>query len=790
MAIRVNKAVGRDSSGRIRYSGTESVGRSKRSSGGGYELVEGGEISNEKGALIQQRIKEEKAAAEAQKIKEEQLIAETQASNAAEAQKQPQKLADAIKAQTEGQKIVFDIEAAKASALQQQIIRTGTQLPAEQNYYRGGFIPEDPRTKVLQTQQPITRTQQLEAKAREKEFTLYKKGLNPSTSLAQRAPAFTGAVIANIPQSTLQSAKDVTTELPQTIKSTGGAVKTIATRTIKGDVLAAPKVLVIEPFKENPAKFTAKTITDTATGIAAQKGLTAAKSGYIKAGSQFVEPKQVFGEPTTTSTAAALKEFEATRTPEGIQAVTVSPAPLKGETIGTGRKGGLPTPLEDPGAYFAPTGRGNPLFLRQTAGSYQGITLNPLKAFDTSIPTVSETTATNIQLQPRSVVNQPGFTATKQFLETQKGTGQLFITKRSEIGQGNIKAQQFTIKEDFTSPIAQTVDRGGTKVLTDQFKAGDILREKGTSEIEAVAPPGTRFETITTTPIGRLKGFEQYTIVNGRPVAIRQIKLLKQESQFIDNIRIKPEDQAAPRTITTRQLASESQAIARKQPTAIRSIPNSKPQQQFSSTTITSRTSSAPTFQSNTNTPRSRQTPRSNPPSQRSTQNARSNPFGGSAPQTPRSNPAPTSTPAPTSFPTTPISKATPGRSPLSAQAPKVLIPPTQPIIPRFNSPRKESSPGFNVFIRKGGQFVKANTEALTRTSAIAFGATKVKETAAATFQIRASGDKGNTFSGSGDLTDFYQSKKERNTFIQKANKRLSNRGEVREVTFAPRKKR
>lgn len=65
MAIRVNRSVGRDSSGRIRYSGTTTVGRSRRSSGGGFEVAEGGEVSNERGALIENRVNTDNAAAAA-----------------------------------------------------------------------------------------------------------------------------------------------------------------------------------------------------------------------------------------------------------------------------------------------------------------------------------------------------------------------------------------------------------------------------------------------------------------------------------------------------------------------------------------------------------------------------------------------------------------------------------------------------------------------------------------------------------------------------------------------------
>jgi len=59
MSLSLKRATGRDSSGRVQYSGYEKVGFKKRESGGGYERSTQGNVSTEKGSLNKERTKEE-----------------------------------------------------------------------------------------------------------------------------------------------------------------------------------------------------------------------------------------------------------------------------------------------------------------------------------------------------------------------------------------------------------------------------------------------------------------------------------------------------------------------------------------------------------------------------------------------------------------------------------------------------------------------------------------------------------------------------------------------------------
>ena len=87
--------------------------------------------------------------------------------------------------------------------------------------------------------------------------------------------------------------------------------------------------------------------------------------------------------------------------------------------------------------------------------------------------------------------------------------------------------------------------------------------------------------------------------------------------------------------------------------------------------------------------------------------------------------------------------------------------------------------------VRRKGVFVRANPVALTKNQARAFGAYDVRNTAAASFKVVSAGRKAEgSFFGNTDLPEFYQSKKESGVFIQKATKRISTLGELRDITF------
>jgi hypothetical protein len=267
------------------------------------------------------------------------------------------------------------------------------------------------------------------------------------------------------------------------------------------------------------------------------KGIPLIKDAYVGIGSKYIPPENVFSSqvliegkqfPLASNIPEVLARFES----GGNIVSTASPKALSGSVAGFGSKGGLPVPFEDPGIFVTPKGEGSPAFLG--LGESQGYSFNPLNSLKGGIPTVSEFKVSGVSLQPRSVVSQPGFGAVSDFLQSKAGSGEVFITKRSEIGLGNIPRQFFVSDADFVSPFPRTVQRGGNVVSgVSDIQKGDILREAGTSEIEGIIPPGSKFGFNTDSFLGKIKGFDSYTKYSGRNVAIREGELLvNPEPQF------------------------------------------------------------------------------------------------------------------------------------------------------------------------------------------------------------------------------------------------------------------
>lgn len=287
----------------------------------------------------------------------------------------------------------------------------------------------------------------------------------------------------------------------------------------------------------------------TMTVLGAKPALVPFKEVFIRVGSTKVAPELIFSPdvlsgkqtlPTAKSVPDIMTSFEATgKTPKGtvdytpadmlsfemkgigidatktikfkppkfdIEASTVSDAFLKGDIAAPGKKAGLG--LEDPGIYVTPKGQASPYFTRIPEAV-------PPKGIDFSIggfldlPTVTEFSGIkSISRQPGKVVKQPGFEAVGTFLSEAgaKQKADIFVTKRTQIGFGELQRQKFT------EPIA-----------------GKRIGEMATTEMEAIIPPGQKLNLKEpTTFLGKLKGFDEYTTFKGRAVAIRKIDLVSE----------------------------------------------------------------------------------------------------------------------------------------------------------------------------------------------------------------------------------------------------------------------
>lgn len=111
--------------------------------------------------------------------------------------------------------------------------------------------------------------------------------------------------------------------------------------------------------------------------------------------------------------------------------------------------------------------------------------------------------------------------------------------------------------------------------------------------------------------------------------------------------------------------------------------------------------------------------------------------------------------------------------------------PPPDIIKPRSRKPLIDAGGsviGFNVFVRRKGKFSRVSDQPLRLEEAKQFGANIVGSTAAATFKLVATKtNKLSSFSGSGNLRDFYQ---KGSLFIEKRSRRIKSRGEKEEITL------
>jgi len=186
----------------------------------------------------------------------------------------------------------------------------------------------------------------------------------------------------------------------------------------------------------------------------------------------------------------------------------ISPAKIKGLQI----EGKLVEKygLEDTGLYVAPKGKGAVLFtgLEMESVTYS---LNPFKNLF-GIPSATEISIKGVKTLPKDVVMKPGFEHIAEFQKSQVGKGYAYITKRSQIGTGDVPRQQFFLKKP--------------TIMTGKKVEPGWRWEAGTSEGEAVIGEA---ETLAYTPktwLGKIKGFDEYTVIKGRAVAVRQAELL------------------------------------------------------------------------------------------------------------------------------------------------------------------------------------------------------------------------------------------------------------------------
>jgi hypothetical protein len=200
---------------------------------------------------------------------------------------------------------------------------------------------------------------------------------------------------------------------------------------------------------------------------------------------------------------------------ESGEVITFTPDEISGNVVGGSRKGELG--MEDTGIYVAPKGKGNPYFSRK--GEYDGggfwdeiekgieFKWNPFEYVKDAWNKYGKTgrvyeTKAKVVEPPRAVLEEPGFSAVNKWGEENLvGTGDIRHTKRSMIGQGEIRRQKFKNEE-----------------------TGRMEWEGGTTEYEAVIPKGYEFKKTGA------KGYIEY---GGRRIIIEGFELITDDGKKI-----------------------------------------------------------------------------------------------------------------------------------------------------------------------------------------------------------------------------------------------------------------
>lgn len=541
---------------------------------------------------------------------------------------------------------------------------------------------------------------------------------------------------------------------------------------------------------ESPEKVAGAAIGDFVLGSYVTRGTRAVTQKIsdvkVKWGAQYVPEEQVYSSqvltegktfPTITKSSEVYTQFKSA---DGI-VTTASPQKISGTVAGPGRKGEFF--LEDPGIYTTPKGQGSPAFLRiePTTPEFKFSLIPDVKP---TRPTIAEFQTQGIGTIPKGVLNIPGFKATGEYAAAElAAAGKVYVSKRSQIGIGELPRQTFTVAEDFISPITGRKIPRGAKIL-----------EAGTSEGELIIPPTTKFEPVS--------GQKQYTTYQGRVVAIDQYKLIgaaddvasvgkpttptTTSQQVYKGIREYSElSQPKPTQITPSYFAPSSRA-------SIGTAPSSA-----SSNLVTSDSSNLVTVSSSIARPSPTKSDVSGPVSEI---------FGKSTPTY-----EPTMTPissSPTSKPSRSTStggSSSGGSSTPPSSPPPYTPPPSQPTptpygggssvtrstiyessreLFKYRQPKfqQEQRKSFEVFVKRGKEFERVKTFG-EASSALQFGRSYIGSRALASFQVREA-QSGRALKAFEFGPSIRVSKRDPYTFVEKRERRIKSKGELQEITF------
>lgn len=256
----------------------------------------------------------------------------------------------------------------------------------------------------------------------------------------------------------------------------------------------------------------AYTLGGIAFDVAITKGVSKAgsvgKNVYVSTGSKYVEPSTIYSNKvlsgakweTSSSTSESLKMFQSARNPttgriEVVHATGSNTFPTFSETI-TPTKPAAGKALETAGLYVAPKGKGSLYFNRVRAIE---------EDFKYSILPGKPQVPTDIVLNVRDIKQVPGSVRKSDDMFLQSSNKWLMEKGKSDVAY-----------------------------ITPRFQAG------GTNELEAVITPGTKIKpSVQGSAIQRLKGFSDYTTIEGKNIALRNFDIVGKDYSKVSDIGVK-----------------------------------------------------------------------------------------------------------------------------------------------------------------------------------------------------------------------------------------------------------
>jgi hypothetical protein len=465
-----------------------------------------------------------------------------------------------------------------------------------------------------------------------------------------------------------------------------------------------------------------------------------------------------------------------------VEVTTASPAKIQGTTVKTGSKPGL----EDPGIFVAPKGEGSPYFLGLEKSGYNyEFSLNPFSGlFDQ--PTITDFKVNKVVTFPKEVLAKPGFEAIAEFAKDNIGNKQAYITKRSMIGQGELPRQQFIAPSD--------VMKGKLNV-----KKGDIRTEGATTEAEALILVGEKFKPTTKTTIGKLKGYDYYVKYKGRNIPVRKAELLGK-----DYVEVEP---ITPNIVTGKQVLRESSAYnnlnTRKlyiqNPLTKSNLLSTQSKQIVNKVELSSASSTSTLFTPRASSLNAKATSNgsyavsagssysrasiSSATSGSSSSSSLGNSIGGGSSGTSGGGSSSGGSSSTSSITSRMGGSSGGGSSITTTTSGSDTI--KKPILAYPKTSKKKRKKLFGVEVRRKGEFKRI---AVTESEQVAVntGIGAVRNTAAASFKVKDLTDNKIVTGFKSQLNPrvYYESKKEKGTFIQQRSQRIKTPGEKREITF------